>query len=121
MSTAPLIGEDRSGNAHLESNLEAYLIKRVRMLGGITIKLAPIIAGMPDRLVVLPGGGMFFVELKQEKGRVSAIQRSWHTRLAEMGTPVYVLNNRLAVAAFLYEVVDALGPHSGDTARADKA
>jgi hypothetical protein len=120
MSTQ-MIGEDRSGNAHLESHLEAYLNQRVRTLGGMTIKMVPVLAGMPDRLVLPPGGGAYFVELKQEKGRVANIQKVRHARLAELGFRVRIINNRLAVAAFLYEAVDTLGPHSGDTARPGKA
>lgn len=113
--------EDRSGNTHLESNLEQFLIKRVRLIGGFTIKIAPMIAGMPDRLVVLPGGGLYFVELKQLHAKPSAIQKVWHEKLAEMGSPVTVIHNRLGVTAFLYEKVDALGPHKGDTAKPIKA
>jgi hypothetical protein len=111
----------RSGNAHLESNLEAFLALRVRRLGGVTIKMAPIVAGMPDRMVLLPGGGAYFVELKQLNGRTSAIQRVWHDRFAELGSPVYVIHNKLGVLEFLRERVDALGPHSGDTDRQQKA
>lgn len=66
-----------------EAQLEDFFRKRVRLLGGYTLKLAPMEAGVPDRLVVFPGNRTFFVELKTEKGSLSPIQRVWHARMYE--------------------------------------
>jgi hypothetical protein len=105
------------GNTHLESHLDAFLTRRVRLLGGVTFKLAPIVSGTPDRLVLLPGGGSYFVELKQQGGKPSPVQRVMHDRLNRLGSPVWVLDSREGVLEFLRERVDTLGPYSGDTAR----
>jgi hypothetical protein len=81
-------------NADLESNLEAFFSTAVRRAGGMSIKLAPIMAGTPDRLVLLPGGRMILVELKAPSGRLAPIQREWHRRAGVLGTEVLVLRGR---------------------------
>jgi len=88
----------------LESQLEAHFRLRVRRdLHGMSLKLAPTTVGMPDRLVLLPGGGVFFVELKTETGRLSPAQVVLHERLAALGTHVSVLYGRAAVDLWISE------------------
>ena len=76
---------------HREAHLERLLYGWVRTLGGVAIKLAPTVNGLPDRLVILPPGEMYLIELKTNLGRVSPIQQVWHTRLAQIGVEVVVL------------------------------
>lgn len=86
----------------LESQLEALLRKRVQQgLGGMLIKLAPTQAGVPDRLVLLPGGGMHLVELKTTPGKLSAVQQAWHARAARLGVTVQVLYGATQVIAWV--------------------
>jgi len=48
-----------------ERDIEAYLRDQIKRLGGIAYKfVSPGNAGVPDRLVLLPGAGVVFVELK---------------------------------------------------------
>lgn len=61
------------------------------LLRGRTYKIAPTEKGMPDRLVLLPGGRMRLVELKSESGRLSPAQRVWHEKAAQVGTIVHVI------------------------------
>jgi len=75
-----------------ESALEKKFHRAVRRdLGGRVFKLAPTVKGMPDRLVLLPGGEVHLVELKAADGTVSPAQRVWHDRAAALGTRVVVL------------------------------
>lgn len=85
----------------LEAHLEARLRKAVRMIGGRLIKLAPTETGTPDRLVLLPGGRMYLVELKTNVGRLSAAQELWHQRARELGTDVTVLKGRYEIEAWI--------------------
>lgn len=79
----------------LEAQLEAYFRQRVRVgLGGILVKMAPTVRGVPDRLVLLPAGRMYLVELKREGGRVSPIQAHWHEEAAKLGHTVAVLTGK---------------------------
>lgn len=82
---------------HTEARLEARLRDTVRAMGGIAIKLAPTQRGLPDRLVLLPGGRMHLVELKTNMGRLSTIQRAWHERVRELGVSVAVLSGAAAI------------------------
>ena len=91
-----------------ESRLESFFQQRVRNLGGIAVKIAPTLAGIPDRLVLLPGGGMYLVELKTTAGPLRPIQRHLHTRIEELGTPVYVLRGRADVIVWLRDRVEEL-------------
>lgn len=92
---------DRTGTAHLEARLEAFFYRRVRLLGGQCIKLAPTERGIPDRLVMLPGGRKYLVELKAEGGSLSPIQIAWHGRMKALGHDVIVLEGRDEIIQWL--------------------
>ena len=78
-----------------EAPVEAHLIDRVTQLGGMAIKLHPYIAGLPDRLVLLPGGRILFVELKRPKrGVVAIIQTAIHNQLRKLGFTVLILDTK---------------------------
>lgn len=77
----------------LESALERTFHTCVRRAGGKCIKIAPINRGIPDRLVILPGGGMYLVELKTTTGALSPAQRVWRSRLAALEVQVYVIRS----------------------------
>lgn len=51
--------------------VERRLVRAVGELGGTTVKLVQG-EGLPDRLVLLPGGRVVFVELKKPRGGVVA-------------------------------------------------
>jgi hypothetical protein len=89
----------------LESRIEALLVRKIKQAGGWALKLvSPGNAGVPDRLVLLPGGRIFFVELKTETGRLSPLQEFVHGRLRRLGMDVRVLYGRDEVLAFVKEV-----------------
>lgn len=88
-------------NETKEKGVEAYLCRRVKALGGMAVKLT-FVAGIPDRLVLLPGGVLLFVELKRPRGgRLSPVQRVVHERLRALGFEVRVPRNTDAVDALL--------------------
>lgn len=90
----------------LESSLEGFFYRRVQMVGGATHKLAPIDKGMPDRLVVMPGGRMYLVELKRPGGELSPAQKLWHARHRAMGGRVYVVTGKEGILNFLRHVIN---------------
>lgn len=104
-------------DSNLEGGLEAFFYKRVRLVGGKPIKLIPYEKGLPDRLVIFPGGRMFFVELKTEAGALSPIQLVQHQRLAALGCPVAVVVGKPGVVAWIREVFVALDPKSRKSPR----
>lgn len=88
-----------------EAGLERRLAAEVKRRGGAFIKLQPYLVGLPDRLVVLPGGRTIFIELKTPtgRGRLSAHQEEWLDRLWWLGAEVHVCAN-------MEECSAALGP-----------
>jgi hypothetical protein len=70
-----------------EGSIEKLLRTRVDESGGLCIKLSPVgYVGIPDRLVLMPGGRIAFVEVKKPKGGVIApMQRWWRERLIGLG------------------------------------
>lgn len=84
----------------LESKLEEEFRRAVMRHGGRSYKLAPLDAGMPDRMVLWPEGRIDLVELKTATGRLRPIQSLWHMRAAALGTEVVVLYGRDEVLAW---------------------
>jgi len=70
----------------LEKQIEAYLVKRVREHGGIAYKfVSPANRGVADRLVVLPRGVVWFVELKAPGGKLSPLQELFRDDMGRLG------------------------------------
>ena len=92
---------------HNEAQLETLFRMRVRqVLGGMVVKMMPTVAGVPDRLVLLPAqpGWMprlELVELKTVKGKLSPIQVEWHKRAATLGVRVTVLHGLPEIDAWV--------------------
>ena len=88
----------------LERDIEKRLVTGVRALGGRAYKfISPGRDGVPDRIVILPGGKIIFVELKAERGRLSPLQRDQLEILDELGCNTTVLKGAEMVNRFLEE------------------
>jgi hypothetical protein len=78
----------------LESYIERKFVEYIRSAGGMALKIdASSCAGIPDRLVVLPDGKMFFVELKQPGKKPRPLQLKRHADLRKLGFEVYVIDS----------------------------
>lgn len=85
-----------------EKDIEKILVSGIKALGGRAYKwVSPGNDGVPDRIVILPGTRPVFVELKTEKGKLSALQTVQIKRLREMGQMVEVLYGEGQVRQFL--------------------
>lgn len=88
-----------------EATIEARLVREVRKLGGLCYKFtSPGNPGVPDRIVILPGGRTIYVELKTEIGRLAKLQQWQIEELRKRGAEVRVLKGLDQVTAFLEEV-----------------
>ena len=68
-----------------ESTIEKHLVAKVKAMGGIAYKFtSPAHRGVADRVVVLPGGVVWFVELKAPGGRLSELQKIFQSDMARM-------------------------------------
>ena len=77
----------------LENEVEGHLRRRVEKAGGVCVKFLPDFArGFPDRIVLLPGGVLVWVETKRPQGGVlSPVQKVQHVLLRRLGQRVEVV------------------------------
>lgn len=86
----------------LEKDIEAYLVRKVRDAGGKAYKfVSPTNRGVADRLVVLPGGRIWFVEVKKLGGRLSPLQRIFLDEIKALGANYQLLWSKEDVDAFV--------------------
>lgn len=79
-------------NNDSEKAVESYLRRQAISRGWVTWKMAPTEVGIPDRVVLIPGGAVWFVELKRARGGViSPKQRVVHSKISSGGHNVVVL------------------------------
>lgn len=88
-----------------EKTIEQHLVKAVKSSGGIAPKLVcPGFDGMPDRLVLLPGGKIGFVEVKAPGKEPRPLQVARHGLLRRLGFKVYVLDAPEQIGGILDEI-----------------
>lgn len=92
-----------------ERDIEKWLRRQVENLGGLAFKFtSPGNDGVPDRLAVLPGGLIYFIELKTDRGRLSPLQVWQQDRLRQLGVNAAVIRGMDEAVEFIEEVRDAI-------------
>lgn len=88
-----------------EKDIEEYLRKQVKKIKGIAYKFeSPGNIGVPDRLVLLPGGRVYFIELKAPRKKPRPNQVYQQRKIAELGNKVLVIDSFLGVDLFIARV-----------------
>lgn len=88
-----------------EKEIEQKLCKATKTMGGICPKLvSPGFDGMPDRMVLLPGGYLGFVEVKAPGETPRPLQLARHRLLQRLGFRVYVLDDEKQIGGILDEI-----------------
>lgn len=88
-----------------ESAVERRLTEMLRERGALCLKfVSPGNPGVPDRIVLLPGGRVIFAELKVQDGRTGALQERQIARMRGLGADVRVLKGVEQVRGFVEEV-----------------
>lgn len=78
-------------------------------MGGICPKfVSPGLDGMPDRLVLLPGGRLAFVEVKAPGKKPRLLQMVRHEMLKRLGFAVYVLDDVEKIGEMLDEIANSM-------------
>ena len=89
----------------LEKEIERYLVRRTIEHGGVAYKwVSPGRVGVADRIVLLPGGVVWFVELKTVKGRLSPWQKVFAAEMRRMGMNYIVIKSKGEVDELLQRV-----------------
>lgn len=88
-----------------ERDIERKLVNAIKAAGGICPKwVAPGFDGVPDRIVLMPGGKIAFVEVKASGENPRPLQLSRHKLLRRLGFKVFVLDNVEKIGGMIDEI-----------------
>ncbi|KUO73447.1 MAG: nuclease [Desulfosporosinus sp. BRH_c37] len=91
-----------------EKQIELKLRDAVKSKGGLALKfVSPGTAGVPDRIVLIPDGRLYFVELKAPGKRLSPKQVKMAAVLERLGHKVRVIDSTRQVKEFMDELYPA--------------
>ena len=91
-----------------EKTIESKVIKAVKSMGGLSPKfVSPGLDGVPDRLVLLPGGNMAFIEVKAPGETMRPLQVRRKRQLESLGFSVYCLDSPAQIGGILSEIQSA--------------
>lgn len=77
-----------------EKSYEAALVRCVKKAGGACLKMHVFdFAGLPDRIILLPHGRVYFAEIKSPGEKPGRLQRFWLRKLEKMGFTVFVVDS----------------------------
>ena len=88
-----------------EKTIETKLVQAVRAKGGLAPKFtSPGFDGVPDRLVLLPGGKLAFIELKAPGKMLRPLQVRRKRQLEALGFSVYCIDRPEQIETVLQEI-----------------
>ena len=78
-----------------EKMIERYLCDSIKQMGGVCLKYSNAgMVGYPDRICLLSGGVVFWVELKSKDGGLNEVQKIRIRQLRGMGHTVNVCRSK---------------------------
>lgn len=88
-----------------EIQIEKALNKAVCGMGGLSLKfISPGFDGVPDRLVLLPGKKLAFIELKAPNKKMRPLQVKRKAQLEALEFPVYCIDRMEQIGGILDEI-----------------
>lgn len=98
----------RSAETITEKQVERNFVKAVEEAGGLAMKfVSPGRVGVPDRIVLLPGGRAAFAEIKRPSGHLRKSQEAAHREIRAKGFPVCVIRSDADIRTFCEFFFDA--------------
>ena len=77
-----------------ETKVEDKVIAMVKVAGGLCLKwVSPGFTGVPDRIILLPGGRILFAEIKAPGEKPRPRQKRVHDQLRRLGFKVLVIDD----------------------------
>lgn len=90
-----------------ERDVEDWTRKKIEQLGGVFMKwVSPGNAGVPDRIAILPGGKVYFIELKKDGETPRKLQVWQQDRLRRLGCDVRTVEGMDEARQFIEEVIN---------------
>lgn len=92
-----------------EKDIENYLRTQVKKLGGIAYKfISPGNVGVPDRIIIMPNGKIYFVELKTDKGKLTELQNRQINMIKNLGQEVVVVYGKSGADEFIERLKEVM-------------
>ena len=89
-----------------ESEIEKALTAKVKARAGMALKfISPGMSGVPDRIVLMPGGVIAFVELKAPGKKMRPLQIKRKKQIEALGFKVYCIDSFKEVDDFTRDVM----------------
>ena len=91
----------RSVETITEKQVERNFVNAVKEAGGLAMKfVSPGRVGVPDRIVLLPGGRAVFAEIKRPGGHLRKSQEIACREIHAKGFPVHVIRSGADIEQF---------------------
>lgn len=88
-----------------EKALEHKFVMEVKRVGGLALKfVSPGFDGVPDRIVLLHGGKIGFVEVKAPGEKPRPLQLARHRLFRRLGFKVFVLDNSEQIGGIIDDI-----------------
>lgn len=87
-----------------EREIEAKLKREVEKRGGLCFKFLSSVSGVPDRLLLFPGGLLIFVELKRKGEKPRKLQLVMIRKIRELGFRVRVIDSEQGIQKLMREI-----------------
>ena len=88
-----------------EKRIERRLVRMTSQMGGMALKfVSPGCDGVPDRLVLLPGGKVGFVEVKAPGKKPRPLQVRRIGQIRGLGFPVFVVDGMEQIEEVLQKI-----------------
>lgn len=88
-----------------EKFIEKKMVNTVKSMGGMALKfVSPGMDGVPDRIILFPGGHMGFVELKAPGKKLRPLQMRRMAQLSRLGFLVYVVDDVEQISEVLQRI-----------------
>jgi len=85
-----------------EKQIEAFCVQEASKRGGKAVKGNAVnTKGFPDRIIILPGGKIGFLELKRPGGKPTKLQKHWLQQLQNLGCFIGVADTKQTVMEFM--------------------
>ena len=88
-----------------EKYIEQKLRTAVKAAGGLALKfVSPGFNGVPDRIVLIPGGHIAFAELKAPGKKMRPLQERRKKQLESLGFTVYLIDSLEQIGGMIDEI-----------------
>lgn len=88
-----------------EREIERWLCCKIEDLGGLAYKFSsPGNNGVPDRIFIMPGGRVWFVELKTKCGRLAPLQEWQQNQIKKRGAQVRTVHGKAEAEQLIRDI-----------------